>query len=90
MPEKGSYRFEGHAPVDRLGGQGVAEPVRVDVADPGGCGGFGDGAVDAALPDALAVLDEQVGAAQAGWPVGDLVVEELFELGVQRDVSVGA
>ena len=90
MPEKGGNRFEGHAPVDRLGGQGVPKPVRVDVADPGGLGGFGDGAVDAALPDALAVLDEQVRAAQAGWPVGDPVVEELFELGVQRDVSVGA
>ena len=52
--------------------------------------GFGDGAVDAALADALAVLDEQVGAAQAGGPVGEPVVEEVFELGVQRDVTVGA
>ncbi len=60
------------------------------MADPGGAGGSGDGAVDAALPDALAVLGEQVRAAQAGGPAGEPVVEEVFELGVQRDVTVGA
>ena len=90
MPQKGSYGLKAHAPVDRLGGQGVPEPVRADVADPGGAGGFGDGPVDAALPDALAVLGEQVRAAQAGGPLGAPGVEEVFELGVQRDLAVGA
>jgi len=33
--EEGSDGFESHAPVDRLGGEGVAELVGVDVADPG-------------------------------------------------------
>ncbi len=69
MSQKGGYRLQAHAPVDRLGGQRVPEPVRADVADPGGLGGLGDGPVDAALADALAVLDEQVGGAQAGGPL---------------------
>src|SRR6266568_3691591 len=90
MTQEGSYDLEAHAPVDGLGGQRVPEPVRADVADPGGAGGFGDGPVDAALPDALAVLGEQVRAAQAGGPPGEPGVEEVFELGVQRDVTVGA
>ncbi len=42
------------------------------------------------LPDALAVPGEQVRAAQAGGPPGEPGVEEVFELGVQRDVAVGA
>src|SRR5216684_3289327 len=50
----------------KLGGQRVPEPVRADVADSGGAGGFGDG------------------------PVGEPGVEEVFELGVQRDVAAGA
>jgi hypothetical protein len=51
------------------------------VADPGGPGGLGDGPVDAALADALAVLDEQVGASQAGGSLRDPGVEQFFELG---------
>ena len=90
MPQKGGYRLEAHAPVDGLGGQRVAQAMGADVADPGGAGSFGDGPVDAALPDPLAVLDEQVGGAQAGGPCGEPGVEEVFELGVQRDIAVGA
>src|SRR5689334_24978773 len=44
----------------------------------------------AALPDALAVLGEEAGGAQAGGPCGEPGVEEVFELGVQRNVTVGA
>ena len=51
------------------------------VADPGGAGGFGDGPIDAALADALAVLDEQVAAAQAGGSGGEPGVEEILQLG---------
>jgi len=39
--------FQAPAAVDGLGGQGVAELVGVDVADPGGGGGPLDGPVDA-------------------------------------------
>lgn len=90
MTQKGGYRLEAHAPVDGLGRQRVPEPVRADVADPGSACGFGDGPVDAALADPLAVLDEEVGGAQAGGPLGEPGVEELLELGVQRDIAVGA
>ena len=90
MSQKGGYRLQAHAPVDRLGGQRVPEPVRADVADPGGLGGFGDGPVDAALADPLAVLDEEVRGAQAGGPCGEPAVQEVLELGVQRDIAVGA
>jgi integrase len=90
MSQKGGYRLEAHAPVDRLGGQRVPEPVRADVADPGGLGSFGDGPVDATLANALAVLDEEVRGAQAGGPCGEPAVQEVLELGVQRDIAVGA
>ena len=90
MPEQCGDRLEGHAPIDGLGGQRVTQAVRADVADPGGPGGFGHGPIDAALPDALAVLDEQVSTAEAGRPLGQPGVEELLELGVQRDVAVDA
>jgi len=90
MPQEGGYRLKAHAAVDGLGGQRVPEPVGADVADPGGLRGLGDGPVDAALADALAVLDEEVGGAQAGGPCVEPGVEEVFELGVQRDVAVGA
>ena len=90
VPEQRGQGFEGHAAVDCLGGQRVPQPVRADVADPGGAGGFGDGPIDAALADALAVLDEQVAAAQAGGSGGEPGVEEILQLGMQRDVAVGA
>jgi hypothetical protein len=46
--------------------------------------------VDSALGDALAVLDEEVGAAEAGGPRCEPGVEQFFELGVQRYVAVRA
>ena len=38
VAEHGSDRFEAHAPVDGLGGQGVTGLVGVDVTDPGVAG----------------------------------------------------
>jgi integrase/recombinase XerD len=90
VPEEGSDRFEAHAPVDGLGGEGVAQAVRVDVTDPGCLGGFGDGPVNPVLPDPLAVLHEQKRGAQAVGPAGKPVVEEILELRVQRNVAVRA
>ncbi len=90
MPEKCGYHLERHAPVDGLGRERVTQTVRADVADPRGPGRLGDGPVDAALADALAVLDKQVRAAQAGRSVRDPGVEQFFELWVQRDVAVRA
>ena len=90
MSEKSSDRFQRHAAVDRLGGQRVPQAMRADVPDPGRRGDLGHGPVDAVLPDALAVFDEQVAAAQAGWAVGEPLVEEILELGVQGNVAVVA
>ena len=40
VAEQRGDRLEGHAAVDGLGGQGVAQLVGVDVPEPGGGGGF--------------------------------------------------
>ena len=48
--------FEAHATVDGLGGEGVAELVRVDVSDAGSFGDGGDVAVDAAPVEWSAVV----------------------------------
>ena len=90
MSEKSSDRFQRHAAVDGLGGQGVAQAMRADVSDSGRCGDLGHGPVDAVVPDALAVFDEQVAAAQAGGSAGEPVVEEILELGMQGNVAVVA
>ena len=70
MSEKRSDRFQRHAAVDGLGSERVTQSMRADVSDPGRRGDLGDGPVDAVVPDALAVFDEQVAAAQASWSVG--------------------
>jgi integrase len=90
MSEKGSDRFQGHATVDGLSGQGVAQAMRADVSDPGRCGDLGHGPVDTVVPDALAVFNEQVAAAQAGRSAGEPLVEEVLKLGMQRNVAVVA
>ncbi len=63
VPQQGGQGFEGHAAVDGLGRQGMSEAVGRNMADASCFRGFGDGAIDPALADALAVLDEQVAAA---------------------------
>ena len=62
MPQERGDRFEGHAAVDRLGREGVAELVGVDVTDPGGCGGGLYGVVDAGAGDGPAAVGEEQGA----------------------------
>src|ERR1700746_3779263 len=62
--------------------------MRADVSDPGRRGDLGDGPVDAVVPDALAVFEEQVAAAQAGWSAGEPLVEEGLQLRVQENVAV--
>src|SRR5271166_61759 len=90
VPQQRGQGFEGHAAVDRLGRQGMPEAVGRNMADASRFRGFGDCPIDAAFADALAVLDEQVAAAQAGGSGGDPGVEEILELGMQGDVAVGA
>ena len=63
---------------------GVTRPI------PASCAAFADRVSDALLADPSAALDEQVRLAQTRGPVGDPLVEHLFELWVQGDVAVGA
>ena len=77
MAEEGGDRFDRHAPVDGLGGQGVAEFVGVDVADPGAtCDGF-DPAIDGMTVEwPLGSGQESAGGE---WPVAGLVVGDEFD-----------
>ena len=88
MPQQRGDRFEGHAPVDGLGGEGVAQLMRGDAAEAGLAGDLGDGAIDPRRGDPASVVGEQVVGAQGVAALGEPVVEEGFELGVQRDVAI--
>jgi hypothetical protein len=59
MAEHGGDRFQAHAAVDRLGGQGVPELVGVDVRQPGGRARLVDIAGDGVPVGWLAVLPGQ-------------------------------
>ena len=78
VSEQGGDRFEGHAPVDGLGGQRVSEVMGGDVADAGGVGGFGDGSVDALLADRPAVFENRLLVRRPAGRCGEPVVEELL------------
>ena len=67
MPEQCGDRLEAHAPVDGLGGQRVAQLVRMDVADAGPLGHRGDVALDGAPVERLAVVpfDQVSGAGRS-------------------------
>ena len=92
MPEEGGDRFEAHAAVDRLGGEGVAQLVGVDVADPGVAGDAARrcGATVRRSMGAAVVGDEAAVAADVVGVGGGPVGEEGDEVGVQRDVAVVA
>jgi hypothetical protein len=91
VAEQGGDRFQPHAPVDRLGGQRVAQPVRVDAGNPGGAGDAGNDAGDDVPVQRAAMVGDQpfVGSdvvEVGGGPGG----EQLDELGVQGHVPVVA
>lgn len=75
--------------VDGLGGEGVAELVRGDVADAGVVGDAAEGVGDTQFGDGSAVFEQQSVAAQSDRPVvRDPVVEQGLEVGVEWDVAV--
>lgn len=89
MAEQRGDGLQAHAAVDRLGGQCVAQLVRVDVPDPGGGGGLVYGFVDPGGRDRAAAFgQQQVGGLPVG-TAGDPCVEQVLQLGVERDVPVG-
>jgi hypothetical protein len=76
-------------PPFRLGGEGVAELMRGDVADPGVVGDAAERVGDAQLGDGSAVLEQEPIAAQPDGPVvRDPIVEQVLEVGVEWDVAV--
>jgi hypothetical protein len=88
VAEQGGDRVQAHAAVDRLGGQGVAQLVGGNVADPSRGGDLGQGPVDPAGGDRPAAVHKQPVRAQVGRAAGDVVVQERLEFGVQPDVAV--
>src|SRR5438552_19182476 len=58
-PSRGGDGLEPHAAVDGLGGQGVAEPVRVDARDAGGTGDAADDPPDEVPVQRAAVVGDQ-------------------------------
>jgi hypothetical protein len=89
MAEEGGDGFETHPPVDGLGGEGVAELVGVDVADPGLFGDPADHAGDPMPVDAAGPVGEEVTVPADVFPVGLLVGGDVFDqVGVEGDVSV--
>ena len=56
MPEQGGNGLEAHAPIDRLGGESVAELMGMDVADTGPLGHPLDIAMDGAPVEGLSVV----------------------------------
>jgi hypothetical protein len=64
MPEQGGDGFEAHAAVEALGGQGVAELVRMHWPHPGPFGDAFDVAVDGAPVEGVTVFSfEQIAVA---------------------------
>jgi hypothetical protein len=75
--------------VAQQGGQGVAQLVWGDVADAGGVGDFGQGLVDVAGQDRPAAgAQEHAVGAQVGGPLGDPLVEQGLQVGVEWDGAV--
>jgi hypothetical protein len=90
VPEEGGDRFEAHAAVDRLGGQGVAQLVGVDT-DAGVAGNSADDSSDKVTVEGAAVVgDETAMVADVVEVGGGPVSEQGDEFGVQGDVAVVA
>ena len=91
MAEQGGDGLESHAAVDRLGGEGVPEPVRVDARDARSAGDPCDDAGDGVAVQGAAVVGGQplvpADVLEVGGGPGG---EQRGQLGVQRDVPVVA
>jgi len=59
VAEQGGDGLEPHAAVDGLGGQGMAEPVRVDAGDAGGTGDAADDPGDQVPVQRAAMIGDQ-------------------------------
>jgi hypothetical protein len=88
VAEHGGDRFQAHAPVDRLGGQRVAQLVGVDVWQAGGCSGPVDMAGDRVTIELCAVFPRQLKGIVRCDVAGAVVVDELNEVWMQRQVAV--
>jgi hypothetical protein len=91
VPEQRGDRLQPHAPVDRLSGQGVPQPVRVHSGDAGDAAHSVDDAADRMPVEWAAVIGDQSPVGANVLEVGRRpVAEQRDELWVQRDVAVVA
>ena len=91
VTQQGGDGFESHPPVDRLGGEGMAQLVRVDMTDPGT---VGDTANHPGKPVPIhrrhLVGEEPTRPSNMVGVVGLPFGDELNEFGMQRDIAVVA
>jgi hypothetical protein len=91
MAEEGGDGLQPHAPVDRLGGHGVAEPVRVDAGDAGGTGDAAHYPADDVPVQSAPVVGDQplvpADVIEVGRSPGG---EQFHQVRVQRNVPVVA
>ena len=88
MAEHRGDRFQAHAAVDGLGGQGVPQLVGVDVGQPGGGAGPVDHPGDGVPVQRPAVLPGQQQRVAGPDVRGAVAVDQGDQLGVQRQVAV--
>lgn len=81
-------RFQAHAPVDRLGCQGVAQLVGLDVAQSRGRAGLVDEPGDGVPIERPAVLPRQEQRVPGRHVRVTIGVNQLDDAGVQRQVAV--
>ena len=80
--------LEAHAPVEQLGGEGVAQLVGMDVSGAGPPCHRGHVAVDGPTVEGLAVVADDQESRGTRTPLGPVVVDEVDEHRVQRNVAV--
>ncbi len=89
LSKQGRDGVKAHAPVHRLGSQGMSQLMGGDVADTGHVGDAAQRSRHALVADRSIVFDQKViGAQPVRSVVGDPVIKQVLELWVQRDIAV--
>src|SRR5262249_54707813 len=90
-PGSAAIASKSHAAVDRPGGQGVPQPMRVNARDAGGVSDAVDDSADRVPVDRTAMVDDEAAVRADVLEVRrGPVAEQCHQLRVQRDVAVVA